>query len=110
MSILDWLGGDYASSKSESEKEGEKELSVEEMTKRVNTFMANRHLKIEPDFLEIVLDEVKLTEQEKKDLIVASYNQMPENGLTFSANLAYLDGIRDKLEAVIKKKDWAKVD
>ena len=110
MSIFEkWFGGGEEAKQNkgeenvlESKKEG---FSFGALTRAMNAFIANYQIRVGEEFIEAVINEAKLSEQEISDMVLASNNAMPENGLSVTANMAYLDGIREKIVNAIKKMD-----
>ena len=83
-------------------KEG---FSLGALTRSLNIFIANYQVKVGEEFVGAVIKEAGLSEQEISDMVLASNNAMPENGQSISANMAYLDGVRQKIVDAIKKMD-----
>jgi len=107
MSIFEkWFGGDEEKKSEESKKEG---FSLGALTRAVNIFITNYQVKIGEEFTEAVIKKAGLSEQEISDMVLASNNAMPENGLSVTANMAYLDGIREKIVNTIKKMDVGEI-
>jgi hypothetical protein len=81
--------------------EGESTVTPEQINKALNIFMAGRGIVIGPEFVNLVIEKARLTKTEIDDIVAASFNVMPENGLPIAANLVYMDTLRDKIERVI---------
>ena len=114
MSIFEkWFGGNEEGRQGkDDDRENEVENILEKkkegfssgvLVKAVNAFIANYQVKIGEEFVEAVIKNAGLSEQEIDDMIVTSNNAALDNGLSISANLAYLDGIREKIVNTIKK-------
>ncbi len=109
MSIFEkWFGGgeEKISGEEENKKEG---FSSGVLVRAVNSFIANYQVKIGEEFVEAVIKNAGLSEQEIDDMIVTSNNAALDNGLSISANLAYLDSIREKIVNTIKKMDVGEI-
>ena len=108
MSIFEkWFGGgEERENETENVLESKKEgFSSGILVRAVNSFIANYQVKIGEEFVEAVIKNAGLSEQEIADMVVASNNAALDNGLTVSVNMAYLDGIREKIVNTIKKMD-----
>ena len=82
-------------------EESESTVTPEQINKALNIFMAGRGMAIGPEFLNLVIEKADLTKAEIDDIVVASFNVMPGNGLLIEANLAYLESLREKIAKVI---------
>ena len=120
MSIFEkWFGGNEEGRQGkDDDRENEVENILEKkkegfssgvLVKAVNAFIANYQVKIGEEFVEAVIKNAGLSEQEIDDMIVTSNNAALDNGLSISANLAYLDGIREKIVNTIKKMDVGEI-
>jgi len=115
MSIFEkWFGGeerkesapDRVPEKTAAEKEA---WNLKENARLFNIFIEGHCIQVPPEFVEAVIKEAGLTEQEIKDMQVTAYGQMLNNSLSISANMAYMDGVRRKLIKVIEKMDVGEV-
>jgi len=88
--------------KSDAEK---KEWNLKEDARLLNIFIAGYRMSIGPEFVGAVIKEAGLTEQEVKDMQVTAYDKMLNNGLSISANEAYMNSVRNKIIKAIKKMD-----
>jgi len=93
--------GDEPASKAWEEekvdKTVEKEISPVQLAERVNIFISNYGVKVGPELVNPLLLKAGLSKENIGHMIGATYNQMPDNGLTVSANIAYLESLRLKI-------------
>lgn len=103
-----WFGG---GEKNEVEKEEKKyEISTKEKARCLNIFLNNYSYGVDEEFVEAVIAQAGLTDEEVGDIVLAANNQgLNKEGLTFSAEAAYLNGLREKLARVLKQMDVAKL-
>lgn len=105
-----WFGGENKREEEILESKEKGEVSIEELTRCLNIFMANYHYKVGQEFTEIVLAEAKLTDEETGDMVLAANDRsLNKPGLPIAAEQAYLDRIRERLAEAIKRMDVAEV-
>jgi hypothetical protein len=104
--IKEELVNDKTSENTSVEKEA---WNLRENARLFNIFIAGRCVQIPPEFVEVVIKEAGLTEQEVEDMQITANGGMLNNGLSVSANMAYMDDIRRKLVRVIEKMDVGEV-
>jgi hypothetical protein len=80
-----------------------------ENTRLLNIFVASHRVQVTEEFFDAVVKESGITEQELADMKLSAYGQGLNNEMSVSSNLAYMEGVRDKLVKAIRKMDVGNV-